>query len=189
MTKLVLAIAVLLLVAFAIAVVKATARNVVGTWPYQAKRVLSQPEQVLYWRLVEALPEQVILAQVQLSRFLAIKKGNRRTHWLNRVSQKSADFVVCSRDFAVLAVIELDDASHSKAARKKADEDKDKAIGDAGLSVLRWQVKQLPSLEEIRSAVLQAPSLIADYATGGVGGKPPTENALSALGTPPRRWR
>ena len=34
-------------------------------WPFYAKRPLSTPEQVLYFRLVEALPEHIILAQVQ----------------------------------------------------------------------------------------------------------------------------
>ncbi|MCE3224350.1 MAG: hypothetical protein K0S58_2530 [Nitrospira sp.] len=35
--------------------------------PYYAKAILSQSEQVLYHRLVAALPEHIVLAQVQLS--------------------------------------------------------------------------------------------------------------------------
>lgn len=31
-------------------------------WPYVSKRLLSPPEQVLYHRLVAALPESVVLA-------------------------------------------------------------------------------------------------------------------------------
>jgi hypothetical protein len=37
-------------------------------WPFYAKKPLSQPEQILYFRLVQALPDHIILAQVQLSR-------------------------------------------------------------------------------------------------------------------------
>lgn len=37
-------------------------------WPFYAKRPLTQPEQVLYWRLLKALPHHVVLAQVQCSR-------------------------------------------------------------------------------------------------------------------------
>jgi hypothetical protein len=39
-------------------------------WPFYLKRVLTQPEQVLYHRLVKALPNHIVLAQVQVSRVL-----------------------------------------------------------------------------------------------------------------------
>ena len=35
-----------------------------GAWPYHARKPLSAPEQVLYFRLVKALPEHIVLAQV-----------------------------------------------------------------------------------------------------------------------------
>jgi hypothetical protein len=44
-------------------------------WPFYAKKPLSQPEQVLYFRLIQALPEHIILAQVQLSRLLRNNRG------------------------------------------------------------------------------------------------------------------
>jgi hypothetical protein len=37
-------------------------------WPFYAKKLLSPAEQVLYFRLVQALPDSIIFAQVQLSR-------------------------------------------------------------------------------------------------------------------------
>jgi hypothetical protein len=55
-------------------------RQVVGgamPWPFYVKRLLSQPEQVLYHRLVKALPNHIVLAQVQLSRVIGVKKGFR----------------------------------------------------------------------------------------------------------------
>jgi hypothetical protein len=45
-------------------------------WPYFAKKPLTPPEQVLYFRLLNALPDHMVLAQVQLSRMLGVKKGN-----------------------------------------------------------------------------------------------------------------
>ena len=41
-------------------------------WPFYAKKPLSQPEQVLYFRLIQAFPEHIILAQVQLSQLLGV---------------------------------------------------------------------------------------------------------------------
>jgi Protein of unknown function (DUF2726) len=88
-------------------------------WPFYAKKPLSQPEQVLYFRLIEALPDHIILAQVQLSRFLGVKKGHKSQSWLNRINRMSADFVVCNKDSSIVAVIELDDATHQKPDRQQ----------------------------------------------------------------------
>ena len=51
-------------------------------WPFYAKKPLSQPEQILYFRLIQALPEHIILAQVQLSRLLGVKKGQAIRSWI-----------------------------------------------------------------------------------------------------------
>lgn len=97
-------------------------------WPFYAKKPLSSPEQVLYFRLVEALPNHIILAQVQLSRLLGVEKGNNYQVWFNRINRMSADFVVCNKDSSIVAVIELDDATHQREDRQVADAKKDKAV-------------------------------------------------------------
>lgn len=125
-------------------------------WPLESKRVLSPPEQVLYFRLIQALPDCVVLAQVQLSRMLVIKASRGRTAVRNRIDRKSADFVVCARDFTVRAVIELDDSSHDRADRKRADADKDAALVSAGVPVLRFNVKAMPDSSAIQAAIANA---------------------------------
>ena len=121
-------------------------------WPYVARKLLTKPEQVLYYRLIEALPECVVLAQVQLSRVIEVRKGESSYQWRNRISQKSLDFVVCLPDSTVVAAIELDDSSHQKTHRRNADQTKDKALVDAGVKVLRWKVSELPNVNVIRTA-------------------------------------
>jgi very-short-patch-repair endonuclease len=125
-------------------------------WPYYPKKLLSQPEQVLYHRLVEALPDHLVFAQVQLSRLLGVKKGHDYRAWLNRINRMSADFVVCRKDGSVVAVIELDDQSHQKAERQAADAKKDRALSSAGIRLIRWQVKAMPDLEAIKAAFADA---------------------------------
>lgn len=124
-----------------------------GQWPFEARRPLSQVEQVLYFRLRNALPGHIILAQVQLSRLLAVKHGNEHHAWNNRINRMSADFVVCERDARVVAVIELDDASHQRAQRRDVDARKDKALCSAGIRVVRWQAKSLPDDAAIKAAM------------------------------------
>jgi hypothetical protein len=96
-------------------------------WPFYAKRPLSQPEQVLYHRLISALPDHITLAQVQVSRVLGVKKGFNFHEWNNRINRLSYDFVVCTKDSSVLAAIELDDKSHEKESRAETDKKKERA--------------------------------------------------------------
>jgi uncharacterized protein DUF2726 len=122
-----------------------------GPWPYYARRPLSQPEQVLYHRLVNALPGHIVLAPPQVSRILGVKKGANFRVWNNRINRMSYDFVVCAKDATVLAAIELDDKSHERSSRVEADQKKDRATAAAGLRLIRWHVKSLPDESAIQT--------------------------------------
>lgn len=121
-------------------------------WPFYAKQLLSQPEQVLFHRLVNALPDYIILAQVQASQVLGVHKGFNFYEWNNRINRLSYDFVVCKRDGSVLAVIELDDKSHESAERVEADKRKDRATTAAGVRMIRWHVRSMPDEIAIKDA-------------------------------------
>lgn len=123
-------------------------------WPFYAKKPLSQPEQILYFRLAQALPEHIVLAQVQLSRLLGVKKDNNYQAWFNRINRMSADFVVCNKDSSIVAVIELDDATHQRKSRQTADAKKDKALASANVRVVRWQAKSIPDVATIQSTIV-----------------------------------
>ena len=127
-----------------------------GPWPFYVKKPLTQPEQVLYHRLVKALPDHIVLAQVQVSRVLGVKKGSNFNEWNNRINRLSYDFVVCGKDSTVLAAIELDDKTHESSRRSAADEKKNKAAADAGLRLIRWNVKALPDESAIQAQLRSA---------------------------------
>lgn len=88
-------------------------------WPLEAKRnVLTERERVLYQRLVEALPNHIVLAQVQRLQRLNFKRGQRTNAIFNRISQLSLDFVALNPDTSMVAAIELDDATHERNDRR-----------------------------------------------------------------------
>lgn len=119
-------------------------------WPVFAKKPLSAPEQLLYFRLVKALPEHIVLPQVSLSRFLGVK-GSRNVHaWNNRIHRLNADFLVCAKDARVLAVVELDDGAHKSDEQQRTDAKKHRALESAGVRVIRWQARSLPDEAAIR---------------------------------------
>lgn len=166
----------LVVVVVIIAVVLALLKNNKGAavddapWPYYAKQPLSSPEQQLYFRLCRALPDHIVLAQVGLSRILGVKKGSNFGQWSNRINRMSADFVLCSRNSTVVAVIELDDSSHERADRQAADGKKDRAVKSAGIRMVRWNVKAMPDEAAIRAA-FQADAATKPTRTSG---QPPT---------------
>lgn len=121
-------------------------------WPFYAKKPLSAPEQILYFRLVKALPDHIVLGQVQLSRFLGVKKGENVMQWNNRINRMSVDFLVCTKDASVVAAIELDDKSHERKDRVIADAKKDKVLNAANVKIIRWNVKAIPDEILIKQA-------------------------------------
>ncbi|GAC1629711.1 MAG: hypothetical protein NVS9B10_21280 [Nevskia sp.] len=156
--KLLLVVAFVLVGAALLLIAKARKRGDLGDapWPFYAKKPLSNPEQVLYFRLCKALPEHIVLAQVTLSRILGVRKGSNFGEWFNRINRMSADFVLCSKDSTVIAVVELDDASHERADRRAADTKKDKALTSAGIRIVRWQAKSIPDEATIKAAFARA---------------------------------
>jgi very-short-patch-repair endonuclease len=155
MNSIMLLVAALFLFVLILAFIRALSQREPSVWPFYPRKPLSAPEQILYFRLIKSLPEHIVLAQVQLSRFLGVKKGNNFQSWLNRINRMSADFVICNKDASVLAVIELDDASHNSKTRQQADAKKDKAIRSAGLRLIRWNVKTMPNEEAIIGQILR----------------------------------
>jgi very-short-patch-repair endonuclease len=128
--------------------------RIADVWPFEKKRVLTESEQTVYWRLLKVAPEFVVLAQVALSSLVDVKSGTpkRQAHW-NKVSQKSVDFALCRKDGSVLAVIEVDDKTHLAAKRAETDRVKNKILEAAGIPILRWKASPLPSEESMRTDI------------------------------------
>ena len=123
------------------------------SWPFIAKKPLTRVEQALYFRLIDALPQQIVLAQVPMTSFLRVRRGQTWSEWHSRISQKSVDYLICERDFSIVAAIELDDASHDSPARVHADATKSRALTSAGVTLVRWRTTAMPDIATIRSIV------------------------------------
>lgn len=123
-------------------------------WPLEPKRaLLTDPEQVLYRRLVQALPHHIVLAQVQLLQMVRFKRRSPPYAVLNRMSRLSLDFVVLTPDTRIVAAIELDDASHRHHDRQSADARKTHALKSAGIPLIRWSVGAMPDAMAISAAI------------------------------------
>jgi len=103
---------------------------------------LSANEQPMYYRLVEALPDHIVLAQVAFSALLSCKDQARR----NKYNRARADFIVCTKSFEVVAAVELDDSSHI--GQEDRDAGRDAFLIEAGYKVLRY--KKTPDISALR---------------------------------------
>ncbi|CAN7258384.1 DUF2726 domain-containing protein [Acidovorax sp. LjRoot129] len=106
------------------------------------KVLMTEREQAMYNRLVQALPDLVVLAQVGFSALLTARSYATR----NTFDRKVADFVVCDKALGVLAVVELDDSSHR--GREKEDGARDALLLDAGYRVVRYP--RVPDVQQVR---------------------------------------
>ena len=145
---LLMAIAFLVLATLAIAALKRKTK----LGPIQTKRraLMTKREQAMYWRLRETFPDSVVLGQVAFSALITSAFAHR-----NRYDRKTADFVVCDPSLQVLAVIELDDASH--AGREGKDAARAALLTSAGYKVLRFA--NVPNATELRAQLpMQTPT-------------------------------
>lgn len=123
----------------------------------RAKRLLTEREQAMFYRLQKAFPDDVVLCQVSFSALLTAKDLPTRSTF----NRKVADFVLTSKAFDVLAVIELDDASHK--GREGHDGKRDELLDRAGYRVLRF--KNVPDVDAVQLAVRPPPPAQASVPT------------------------
>lgn len=147
----------LMIAAFMVALVVVAAATVqkggMGSSEKPRRRwVLSKNEAAMYHRLVQALPDKVIFAQVSFGALLTARSRGAR----NRFDRKIADFVVCDKAMQVLAIVELDDGSHR--GREAKDTARDRLLQDAGYRVIRYP--RVPNIEKLQAdfAPVVAPS-------------------------------
>ena len=113
-----------------------------GPLTLKRKQLLTNREQQMFSVLSSALPECVVLAQVSFSALVTAEGWQSR----NRFNRKVADFVLCSKQMNVIAVIELDDRSHI--GREFFDRERDNMLKQAGYTTIRYH--SVPPAEVIR---------------------------------------
>lgn len=161
MKMLIVVVAVLLVaIWFILPVLKGAGRA--GT--YKARQLMTDNEAEFFGRLVVALPDHYIFPQVAMTALIEAASGDSKTAHGDRlrIAQQRADYVVCDRRCRVVAVVELDDKTHSRAK----DKIRDGRLQQAGLRTVRFQSTSKPSAEALRAAVL-SPAVAAEASRPG----------------------
>lgn len=113
-----------------------------GPWPYRRKKELLSRAEFSFFRVLQSVAsdnEWVVCPKVNLGDLITPIAGTEKWQtWRNKIDRKHADFVLCdAENMQPVMVVELDDKSHGSAKAQKRDADKDRALGAAGLPIVR----------------------------------------------------
>jgi hypothetical protein len=119
---------------------------------YRPRKLMTDNEQEFFGRLVVALPDHYIFPQVAMSALIEAASSEKKTAHSDRlkIAQQRADYVVCDKQCEVVAVVELDDKTHSRAK----DTLRDSRLEQAGIRTVRFQSRSKPAVAALRAAVL-----------------------------------
>ena len=110
----------------------------------KARPPLTAREQAMYNRLVQTLPDLVVLPQVSFGALLTARTRAARSSF----SRKIADFVVCDRSFKVVAVVAFGGDKSNK-GKSQRDLDREALLLEAGYRVLRYS--RLPDVGRVEA--------------------------------------
>jgi hypothetical protein len=147
---------------------------------YKPRKLMTDNELEFFGRLVKALPDHSIFPQVALSALIEASSGDKKIAHGDRmrIAQQRVDYLVCDAGCAVVAVVELDDRTHSK----PKDELRDARLAQAGINVIRFQSRNKPTIETIRDALSLRRSSPAASAAASARA---TRSAPATAGMPP----
>ena len=127
-----------------------------------------------------------VLGKVRLADLVKLRPGLSRSEAAtasNKIRMKHVDFVLCSRtDLSVVAVVELDDASHR--TRRTRDALVDDVLASAGIPVHRFSAKVAYSVGDVRKILGQVPPT-PEAASSGLMGEPSPRSAGHGPGPEP----
>ena len=122
----------------------------------RARSLMTPSERTVIRALERILPHCRIHAQVSMGALIGIKRSftrqsGDRLRW--KFSQKIVDFVIEDRrSDTILALVELDDGSHSA----RLDRARDRMTAAAGYATIRLPASARPTLESVRAALRNA---------------------------------
>lgn len=117
-------------------------------------RLLNDSEQILYFRLCEAIPNMLVFAQVGVAQ-LAQLRGHKEARRLSTMLGRGVDFVICDSDFAIVAAIDLawpaDDGSENS-----PEEEKRRALQSLGIPLIVYRPNDLPDVDRLSREITNA---------------------------------
>ena len=109
---------------------------------YNAKTILTDREYEFYKKLKPLADEYglSVYSKVRLADLIEPKPKAENPYWMecfNKIKAKHIDFALADEDTAIVALIELDDTSHSRPDRVERDDFVNAVLENTGYTLLR----------------------------------------------------
>ncbi len=124
--------------------------------PYRLRDDFLSPAEFSFYKVLLSLvgARLTIQSKVRLADVFFVARPNENAGFLNRITQKHLDFLVCdSVTMKPLFGIELDDSSHKRNDRQERDEFVENVCQVAGLPLLRMPVQREYNSREIATQI------------------------------------
>jgi ssDNA-binding Zn-finger/Zn-ribbon topoisomerase 1 len=133
---------------------KNTNKEVVESLPYAMRDDFLSPSEFAFYKILSlVIPKEfVIFTKVALKDifFVTEKDRSKQSTYLNKISKKHVDFLVCNASsMKAVCGIELDDTSHARQDRMIRDEFVNEVFKTAGLPLIRYTNKRSYVLAEV----------------------------------------
>lgn len=115
-------------------------------WNLAGRPVFNADERALYRRLIQTLPDHVILAKLPLLRFCQAMSRKESILWYDLLQPMHVGFAICSPNGRVLAAVDVDHGALS--ARQKRI--KSEALRACGVHYVRYRADDFPSAADIK---------------------------------------
>lgn len=150
--KILIAIAIVAILAAGLAITMKRMQGKERAGAYRARKLMTENELEFFGRLVSALPDHYVFPQVAMSALLEAASNDRKKSHSDRlrIAQQRADYIVCTRSCDLVAVIELDDRTHSTTK----DQLRDSRLAQAGIRTVRFQSRSKPTANAIRLEIV-----------------------------------
>lgn len=126
-------------------------RQKYSTKHYQCIPLLTEREQDFFWRLKEAVRDDLVIApQVVFGAFIKVKATalTDKNHARHVVAHNRCDFLLCDKKLKPVALVEVDDSTHNNFKARSKDRRRDDLMKAVGVAVIRY--KNMPAAAQIR---------------------------------------
>ncbi len=120
--------------------------------PYRLRDDFLSPIEFSFYSVLSSIvrARALICPKVRIADILFVAQQRDYFSYLNRISAKHVDFILCDLvTLKPLFAVELDDSSHSRANREARDEFVDDAFRAAGLPLLRFPAQREYNVQEV----------------------------------------
>lgn len=115
-------------------------------WNLAGRPVFNADERALYRRLVQTLPDHVVLAKLPLLRFCQAMSRKESIVWYDLLQPMHVGFAICAPNGRVLAAVDVDHGALSSRQKRI----KSEALRACGVHYIRYRADDFPSAAEIK---------------------------------------